>query len=204
MNAYRNITNIDTSAVVIRQMTTQNKKDRADMKFIKADATNMKEFQSGQFSVVFDKGTLDALLVDETKDTIKLVQSYWLEIDRVLRKGGRYVIVSLLQEHILKALLARFPPNNWMFRVVRCLEAENKIDAEQTENIQMPVFMIVATKLEKLPMTVLEICTVGDKIVRVKTPEEIIHEVDILQKAAITMNGMKRTNLSGKFDNLAL
>lgn len=185
-------------------MTTQNKKDRADMKFIKADATNMKEFQSGQFSVVFDKGTLDALLVDETKDTIKLVQSYWLEIDRVLRKGGRYVIVSLLQEHILKALLARFPPNNWMFRVVRCLEAENKIDAEQTENIQMPVFMIVATKLEKLPMTVLEICTVGDKIVRVKTPEEIIHEVDILQKAAITMNGMKRTNLSGKFDNLAL
>lgn len=178
-------------------MTAQNKTDRPDLKFIKADATNMSEFADGQFTVVLDKGTLDAILVDESDATLAMTRSYWQEIDRVLKNGGRYVVVSLLQEHILKALLLRFPPNNWMFRVVRCTEAENKNYSDKEDSVQMPVFMVVATKLQKLPMRVLEICTVGEKIVRVDTIEDIHHEISILQRAAIAMNGLKRTNISG-------
>lgn len=171
------------------------------MKFLLSDATNMKKFRDGQFSVVLDKGTLDAILVDTSEATMTLTEKYWSEIDRVLRIGGRYVIISLLQEHIIKALLQRFPPNNWMFRVVRCVDVEHRSAEDQTNSVQMPVFMVVATKMKMLPMHVLEICTVGDKNVRVKHPDEILNEVSVLQKAAVAMNGLKRTNISGEIKN---
>ena len=40
---YRNISNIDISDVVIRQMTEKNAKKRPDMKFLKMDITQVRK-----------------------------------------------------------------------------------------------------------------------------------------------------------------
>ena len=66
------------------------------------------DFSDAQFSVVLDKGTLDAVLVDESDDTMDTVNKMFAEIDRVLRVGGRYICVSLAQEHIIKKIIKYF------------------------------------------------------------------------------------------------
>ena len=68
----------------------------------------MSEFADGEFSVVLDKGTLDAMATDETEATQAKVCQMFDEIVRVLRVGGRYVCVSLAQGHILAAILRYF------------------------------------------------------------------------------------------------
>lgn len=72
------------------------------------------------------------------------------EIDRVLRVGGRYICVSLLQEHILVKLLEFFPTAGWMFRVCRCIEAEQR-SARSGDGAGLPVFIVICTKFKKLP-----------------------------------------------------
>ena len=68
----------------------------------------MTEFADGEFSVVLDKGTLDAMATDESEATQTKVRQMFSEIVRVLRVGGRYVCISLAQGHILAALLRYF------------------------------------------------------------------------------------------------
>jgi ubiquinone/menaquinone biosynthesis C-methylase UbiE len=60
----KNITNIDLSGTVIQKMTAKNK-SRAEMKFIQMDMLRM-EFDSESFDIVLDKGTLDALMSDNS------------------------------------------------------------------------------------------------------------------------------------------
>lgn len=63
-------------------MVDSNKQERNEMKFIEMDATNM-TFDDEQFSAVLDKGTLDALMTDNSEETITTVSKYFKEIDRV-------------------------------------------------------------------------------------------------------------------------
>lgn len=74
------------------------------------------------------------------------------EITKVLRNGGRYICISLLQEHILKELLSYFPNVGFMFRIVRCHEAEAKARIE--EGSVIPIFVVIATKVTNLSQTV--------------------------------------------------
>ena len=67
------------------------------------------EFQDQEFSVALDKGTLDALMVDSSDRVIKDIEAMFNEIDRVLKPMGRYLCISLLQEHILNKVLEFFP-----------------------------------------------------------------------------------------------
>lgn len=115
------------------------------------DALNM-NFENEQFSVILDKGTLDALMPNDHETTIENVKKYFSEIKKVLKSGGRYICISLLQEHILKFILKYFPSNDFIFRAIRCFEIEQKA-IEKGENT-MPVFMIVCTKFNKLPRKV--------------------------------------------------
>lgn len=66
-------------------------------------------FDDSHFGVVLDKGTLDALMTDCSAEVSELVDKMFGEIARVLRVGGRYVCVSLAQEHIVKKVLHYFP-----------------------------------------------------------------------------------------------
>lgn len=132
-------------------MHSQNEKTRPRLKYIQMDALNM-TFDNESFSAVLDKGTLDALMPNDNAETLADIEKYLNEISRVLRNGGRYICISLLQEHILKTVLEYFPNNNWMLRIVRCFEAENK--ALNAGESSMPVFMVVCTKFKALPSLV--------------------------------------------------
>ncbi|CAG9826229.1 unnamed protein product [Diabrotica balteata] len=188
---YSSITNIDISQVVIRQMLSQNEKPRSNLKYIQMDALNM-TFDNEQFSVVLDKGTLDALMPDDSKATIENIKKYFNEISRVLRVGGRYICVSLLQEHILKYALEYFPSNNFMFRIVRCFEAERKA-IENGEN-SLPVFILVCTKFKALTQKVLELnLGSADKMHRCNNSSELLAQVRDTQNAAFICSGLKRT-----------
>ncbi|XP_058453861.1 eEF1A lysine and N-terminal methyltransferase homolog [Malaya genurostris] len=193
---FKKITNIDISPVVIKQMQEANKIERPDMLWYHMDATAMK-FSEEKYSVVLDKGTLDALFTDESNSTVDTVRRYLSEIVRVLRVGGRYVGISLLQEHILRELLTFFPENEFVFRVVRCWEAEKKTATDNSDGSTMPVFMVVATKFKKLPMKVYELCMTNEQIQRVQKPEEIVLSVACAQKAAMICNGLARGSIAG-------
>ena len=57
---------------------------------------------------MLDKGTLDALFTDNSASTLVNIDKMFFEISRVLRVGGRYVCVSLGQEHILDKVVKHF------------------------------------------------------------------------------------------------
>lgn len=65
-------------------MNEINKINRPDMEYLHMDATNM-SFKNEKFSVVLDKGTLDALMTDDSMEVTEIVNKYFLEITRVLR-----------------------------------------------------------------------------------------------------------------------
>lgn len=148
---FENITNIDVSEVVIRQMNATNG-HRTNMKFLYMDAMNM-SFDNDSFSVVLDKGTLDALMPDDSEETVKSIDKYFSQIKRVLKFGGCFICISLLQSHILKKLLSSFCDKSWMFRVVRCHEAEEK-NAENGDGMTLPVFFVVITKFKEMSQLV--------------------------------------------------
>ncbi|XP_053607536.1 eEF1A lysine and N-terminal methyltransferase homolog [Plodia interpunctella] len=189
---YQNITNIDVSEVVIRQMNSINA-SRSAMKFLCMDALNM-SFKNEEFNVLLDKGTLDALMPDDGEETQKSIDRYFTEIKRVLKLGGRYVCVTLLQSHILSKLLEIFCDRSWMLRVVRCHEAEEK-NAENGDGTTLPVFVVVATKFKELPQLILEVCMAGDKMLRLSKPEEVTEYVKSAQDAAFVTSGLAKTSL---------
>jgi len=68
----RNITNIDTSGVVIKQMQDTHAKTRPGLIFEQKDALDT-GYADNQFSVVLDKGTLDALMPDAELKTLESI-----------------------------------------------------------------------------------------------------------------------------------
>ncbi|KAI8042053.1 hypothetical protein M5D96_003353 [Drosophila gunungcola] len=69
--------------------------------------------------------------------------------------GGRYVGISLLQEHILNFLLEFLPKHNCMLRIVHCLGVEQANKEKNADDaLTLPVFVVVATKFKTLPMPV--------------------------------------------------
>ena len=65
-------------------------------------------YGDGEYSVVLDKGTLDAIMTDGGEQTTSTVNRMFREIGRVLKIGGRYVCVSLAQDHILRKVVQYF------------------------------------------------------------------------------------------------
>ncbi|CAB3248151.1 unnamed protein product [Arctia plantaginis] len=189
---YVNITNIDVSEIVIKQMKSINA-HRMSMKFLCMDATNT-TFNNEEFSVVLDKGTLDALMPDDSEETKQSIDKYFSEIKRVLKLGGRFVCISLLQSHILSKLLETFCDKSWMFRVVRCHEAEEK-NSENTDGPTLPVFIVIATKFKEMSQQILEVCMAGDKMQRLQTPEELKTYIKSAQDTAFVTNGLAKTTL---------
>ena len=57
---------------------------------------------------MLDKGTLDALMTDSSPEVVEKIDKMFAEILRVLRLGGRYVCITLAQQHILKKVIDYF------------------------------------------------------------------------------------------------
>ncbi|XP_047349275.1 eEF1A lysine and N-terminal methyltransferase homolog isoform X1 [Vespa velutina] len=190
---YRNIINIDVSEVVIKQMQNINKNDKPDLIYEQMDATQM-TYPDEKFSVILDKGTLDALMPNVKEDTISIIDKYFKEIIRVLRNGGRYICISLLQEHILRKILSYFTANNFMIRVTRCHKTEEK--AKQEEGSSIPVFVVVATKFIKLTESILEIALTDGKPERVSSTDTVISAVLSVQQSALICNCLDKRSIS--------
>ncbi|KAL7034409.1 hypothetical protein ACKWTF_007952 [Chironomus riparius] len=185
---YSTITNIDISEVVIEQM---KKTHRNIGEWIQMDATKM-TFDDESYSVILDKGTLDAMMSEESESEMAL--NYFNEVKRVLKNGGRFVIISLLQSHILETLLSYFPSNNFLFRIVRCLEAEQKTSETNEDKSSMPVFVIVATKFMKLPSPIYEMSGDGESIERMSDSKELTESVLTIQRTSMIRNGLIKKN----------
>lgn len=172
---YRNIRSIDISDLVIRQMSDQNK-ERPQLVFEKMDATDMK-YSDNSYSVVLDKGTLDALFTDTSLDVVNTVEKMFSEICRVLRLGGRYICVSLLQEHILSHLVRWFSGKGWPVRIIRCQEADA---AKEPQDRGMPVFVVVATKFNPSnmrPLLELSLRSESGQLTRLEDVDSLIQSV---------------------------
>lgn len=190
---YRNITNIDISHIVIRQMRKINAIMRPELVYEHMDATQM-VYADSTFNVVLDKGTLDALMPDTKEGTVSNVNKYFKEITRILRDGGRYICISLLQEHILRQLLSYFPNVGFMFRIVRCHEAEEKTRLEDGSSI--PVFAIIATKIVYLSQTVLEVVLVDGAPRRLSSIDEMISAILSVQQSAFILNSLQKRSVA--------
>ncbi|XP_035229576.1 eEF1A lysine and N-terminal methyltransferase-like isoform X2 [Stegodyphus dumicola] len=142
---------IDINAPVINQMKEKYGKDRPKMVFEQMDVFKM-TYDPETFAVVIDKGTLDALLVDDSKETSDKIDKMFSEIERVLRYGGR----------------------EWLLRFHRCIKAE----AKHENSVAFPVFIVVATKMKKMlgSSMVLEIVHDG-----VPTPKRCLAKTDIVE-----------------------
>ncbi|KAG5681408.1 hypothetical protein PVAND_010846 [Polypedilum vanderplanki] len=185
---YHEITNIDLSEVVIDQM----KRTYRDCgTWLSMDATKM-AFDDEKFSVILDKGTLDAMMSEDVTES-KIAIEYFSEVKRVLKNGGRFIIISLLQEHILTAL-SYFPSNNFLMRVIRCHDAEMKTANSNEDKTSMPVFIIVMTKFSKLPNKIFEISNDGETIERLENEGALKNSILNIQRASIIRNGLIRKN----------
>ncbi|EPB69709.1 methyltransferase domain protein [Ancylostoma ceylanicum] len=106
-NGFRTIHSIDNNSSVIEEQRLRNKQ-RPELVFLEDDATSMSSGDES-FSVVIDKGTLDALLPpDATVQQLESVRNMFAEVDRVLKIGGRYQIITLAQQHIVKFWIEYF------------------------------------------------------------------------------------------------
>ena len=104
------IESVDYEEQVIKKMEEEKPKD-LKMSFKVGDCTDLSPvYKDGSlFNFAVDKGTLDAIAVDATEETVKKCNAYFNEMVRVLDdKNGMLMIVSLLQPHVLKIIMDFF------------------------------------------------------------------------------------------------
>lgn len=145
---FHRIDNIDISDVVIRQMISRNKLSRPDMKFIKMDLLDM-TYDDATFDCVIDKGTLDAIYSNTDDATVQKVDRMFQEVGRVLKIAGRYLCITLAQDHILQKLLQYFNESDWLLRVHQVLLGRNDAEGSGLGGA-LPVFVFVMTKMARI------------------------------------------------------
>lgn len=92
-----------------------NKRGVAGVNYQVMDMLNMK-FEDNSQDIVIDKGSFDALCCDKSDETREKTFKYLNEICRVLAskdesnedKAGSFIVVSLLQDFLMKILLEFF------------------------------------------------------------------------------------------------
>ena len=89
-DGYKNIKNIDISTNVIKIMSERNK-DKEGMTYEVMDVRDLK-YEDNTFDLAVDKSTIDALLCGD--DAFINVAKMIKEVQRVLKVGGYYMIVS--------------------------------------------------------------------------------------------------------------
>ena len=89
-DGYKNIKNIDISHNVIKAMAERNK-EKEGMIYEVMDVRDLK-YEDNSFDLAVDKSTIDALLCGE--DAFINVAKMIKEVQRVLKVGGYYMIVS--------------------------------------------------------------------------------------------------------------
>ncbi|KZV63178.1 hypothetical protein PENSPDRAFT_641270 [Peniophora sp. CONT] len=113
-DGYKNIVNIDYSAVVISRMSSRHKDVRPEMEWSEMDIRDL-QFDDNTFDVAIDKGTMDAMMTakgDVWDPPQQVIDDCTKEVDevvrRVLRKGtGTFIYLTFGQPHFRKRYLTR-------------------------------------------------------------------------------------------------
>ncbi|GHJ90055.1 hypothetical protein NliqN6_6457 [Naganishia liquefaciens] len=103
---YHNVVNVDYSAILIAQMRARHAELRPDMQWLEMDIRDLK-FNEGDFDVVLDKGTMDAMLTskgDVWNPPEEDVQNCRKEVEEAVRvlakqKGSRFLYATFGQPH---------------------------------------------------------------------------------------------------------
>lgn len=106
----KDILSVDYSDKVIAEMRQKAEKagKSETLRFEKMDLRDMSRLSDGHFQTVVDKACLDAIFTDASKKVKDDVTTIVREMCRVLAAGGRYVCVTLAQDHVLEFLLTHF------------------------------------------------------------------------------------------------
>lgn len=195
-SGYTNNVSIDISDVAIRQMKEKYSKLRPDMQFLQMDACKM-EYSDDLFNVVLDKGTVDALTPRGGNGTILKLCAVLGEVARVLKVGGRFVCISLLQKHVLTSVLNWFLADRswaWVIRFHRCVDAEK---TDGSSRLSLPVFVVVFVKLRRLPglETVLELALEHMEKPTRASVSTVCNEIASLQQYALLRHHMSTRGL---------
>ncbi|RQM14888.1 hypothetical protein DD237_003055 [Peronospora effusa] len=103
-DGFVNLLSVDFSARVIDEMQRKH----PAMQWQVMDMTDMRTLEDGSFDLVMDKGALDALMAEDTKEIKEDASRMLNEVERVLAPGGRYCCVTMAQDFILQHLLGFF------------------------------------------------------------------------------------------------
>uniref|UniRef100_A0A5S6QWD1 Methyltransf_11 domain-containing protein n=1 Tax=Trichuris muris TaxID=70415 RepID=A0A5S6QWD1_TRIMR len=185
-NGFKRITSIDYIKWVIRKQQNRNRR-RAGLRFLCADVTKMSEFANGEFNVVVDKGTLDALMPSKSDKHSAVVTAAFKEIDRVLSVSGRYIVLSLCQSFVVKAWLDFFANGSYLLRA-------DRIDVRTCAGVDsfvLPIFCLVATKLRvPLPSPLLEVVS-GGETKKCANQAEFLNSLASFQEYSSTCHRLK-------------
>jgi EEF1A lysine methyltransferase 4 len=108
---YKHIVNLDYSQTVIDTMKARHVTSRPEMEWIVMDMTNMPFLADASFDVCIDKAATDALIADEvdvwspSSSAIASARSMCTHVSRILRPGGYFIQISLVQPHFRKKYL---------------------------------------------------------------------------------------------------
>jgi SAM-dependent methyltransferase len=187
------ITNIDISEVVVKKMGARNFEKRPKMSFTQMDILAM-TFDDCVFDCVLDKGTLDAIYSNTDDETVAKVRCMWDEIGRVLKTGGRYVCITLAQQHILNSLLETFS-SGWLLRTHKVTLDNGKRDEKREVAGSLPVIVFILTKMASLPakpaMKVLEVVREDGRCERCEDVEGVRGYVNAAQQHSMLLHHLK-------------
>mmetsp|Transcript_51133 Transcript_51133/g.147552 ORF Transcript_51133/g.147552 Transcript_51133/m.147552 type:complete len:247 (+) Transcript_51133:54-794(+) len=139
---YRNIVNIDTSAVVIAQMESRNQL-RPGMQWRVMDAIST-DFDDGEFDVVIEKSLIDTFDC-AADDATPLVSSFLQEVARILKPGGVFVCISLGTP---KTRLSFFEESGVDFEVA-AVEISPRRDYAYIARVRQPLSGVVGAQLDR-------------------------------------------------------
>lgn len=123
----KEVTNIDFCENAITIMEDRYKEQKVDMKYLKMDVMDMKDFEDKSFTIVFDKALLDSILCAE--NAYPLIEKMMKEVYRVMADDGVYIIISNGDEENRKML---FDQELWEYTVME-IEKPSKVVLDEKE-----------------------------------------------------------------------